>query len=279
MASWLIALAGVDSRCVALLGASRGYRKPITMASKKFKGKTCVYCADRPSTTADHVFAREFFLPGTNYTPLKVPACAICNGDKSRLEHYLTAVLPFGGRHAHASANLSGQVPKRLARNVRLHNVLANHAETVWVKENGEILVPTTAIPLDFAQVEHLIRYIVKALAWLHFKVQLTHEHFMMVLALSKAGEQLFEQKFFSLNVAKRIVSDVGDGTFMYEGVQGVDNASITAWRFALYGGLVLGGDPRFPGEGSSIIGAFSGPRRVQHMAELRMRFGPPSLA
>jgi hypothetical protein len=33
----------------------------------------------------------------------QVPACIRCNRDKSDLEHYLTAVLLFGGRHANAT--------------------------------------------------------------------------------------------------------------------------------------------------------------------------------
>ena len=247
------------------------------MASKKFKGKRCVYCASTPSTTADHVFAREFFLPGTPYSPVKVPACAGCNNEKARLEHYLTAVLPFGGRHVDASENLSAMVPKRLARNVRLHNILAKHAETVWVKETGELLVPTATLPVDFGKIEQLFKFIVKGVAWNHFGILFTNENFLVVLALSKAGEHVFGQRFFTRNVGARVANDLGNGTFMYEGVQGTDSTSITAWRFAIYGGLSLGGDPRMPHEGSSVIGAFTGPTRVWDMAALRARFGPPN--
>lgn len=42
--------------------------------SKKYKGKLCVYCGERPSTkTGDHVFAREFFLESERDNPIKVP--------------------------------------------------------------------------------------------------------------------------------------------------------------------------------------------------------------
>jgi 5-methylcytosine-specific restriction endonuclease McrA len=57
-----------------------------------FKGKTCVYCAAAPAATMDHVFAREFFLVDRRANLPKVPACQACNGAKSDLEHYLTAV-------------------------------------------------------------------------------------------------------------------------------------------------------------------------------------------
>jgi|ERR1700722_1420649 len=72
--------------------------------SKKFKGMQCAYCLDAVATTVDHVFSREFFLvEDRGYLP-EAPACKACNDEKSRMEHYLTAVLPFGGRHDQARA-------------------------------------------------------------------------------------------------------------------------------------------------------------------------------
>lgn len=82
--------------------------------SKKYKGKTCVYCGSIGSSeTADHVLAREFALKRGDIP--KVPACKLCNSAKSRLERYLTTVLPFGAKHADAGENLATMVPKRLA--------------------------------------------------------------------------------------------------------------------------------------------------------------------
>jgi hypothetical protein len=80
--------------------------------SKKYKGKVCVYCGKEPSTTGDHVFAREFFLVKHRDGLPQVPSCDKCNGEKSALEHYLTAVLPFGARHRNASQALQTMVPK-----------------------------------------------------------------------------------------------------------------------------------------------------------------------
>ncbi len=62
--------------------------------SKRFRDKPCDYCLTNPSTaTGDHVFAREFFPEAARANLPKVPACESCNNEKSRLEHYLTAVL------------------------------------------------------------------------------------------------------------------------------------------------------------------------------------------
>ena len=68
--------------------------------SEKYKNKTCVYCmTTNSSEDGDHVVSREFFLPEKRAGLPKVPACKACNNAKATLEHYLTAVMPFGGRH------------------------------------------------------------------------------------------------------------------------------------------------------------------------------------
>jgi hypothetical protein len=39
----------------------------------------------------------------------------------------------------------------------------------------------------------------------------------------------------------------VGDGAFVYEGAQAIDDSGITIWRFDIYGGLVSCEDPKAP--------------------------------
>jgi hypothetical protein len=245
------------------------------MASKKYKGKLCVYGCGRPATTPDHVFAREFFLPGTVYEPIKVPACIKCNNDKSQLEHYLTTLLPFGGRHKDAQENLAQMVPKRLAHNERLRRLISKRQKTVWIKDAGGLYVPTMGLPLDFQLIERLFRFITVGLVWHHWKIRLTSKHFVTVLALSQKGVEVFDRKFFRAANAQNISNDLGNGTFVYEAVQGADNAFITAWKYSVYGGLTLGGDPKTPNEGSAILGAMTGPSELLSRAELLARFGP----
>jgi len=94
--------------------------------SKRFKsGELCVYCSKLPAVTGDHIFARKFFVESARANLPQAPVCATCNNEKSELEHYLTAVLPFGGRHPDALENLVSMVPKRLQRNAKLHRVLS----------------------------------------------------------------------------------------------------------------------------------------------------------
>jgi hypothetical protein len=65
--------------------------------SKRFKGKICVYCCEKSSADGDHVFSRQFLLEADRINLPKVPSCRSCNKEKSDLEHYLTAILPFAG--------------------------------------------------------------------------------------------------------------------------------------------------------------------------------------
>ena len=122
---------------------------------KRFKGKTCVYCGVAPSTTTgDHVFAREFFINVRRGNLPKVPACEGCNHEKSKLEHYLTAVLPFGGRHTDSAQNLSTLVEPRLAKNAKLYGVLSacayrkSHPAILMVQSAQDRTAKYTPCPL-----------------------------------------------------------------------------------------------------------------------------------
>ena len=98
--------------------------------SKRYKNQTCTYCVTpNSSEDGDHVVSREFFLPEHRANLPKVPACKECNNRKSRLEHYLTAVMPFGARHSDAGATLEKLVPRRLAKNAKLSRELARNWE------------------------------------------------------------------------------------------------------------------------------------------------------
>jgi hypothetical protein len=104
---------------------SIGVTRRVAM-SKRFKGVLGADCSERPSVTADHVFARQFFLKVQRRDLLQVPACDKYNGEKAKLEHYLTPILPFGGQPADALANLCVMLQRRLAGNKKLHRKMAH---------------------------------------------------------------------------------------------------------------------------------------------------------
>jgi 5-methylcytosine-specific restriction endonuclease McrA len=63
--------------------------------SKKFRDKLCVYCRDKISITADHVFPREFFQISERDLLPKVPSCKECNNKKSQIEQSAAGVRSF----------------------------------------------------------------------------------------------------------------------------------------------------------------------------------------
>lgn len=211
------------------------------MGSKKFKNKTCVYCAkEKISSTGDHIFAREFFLNNERDNLPQVPACEACNNIKSELEHYLTAVLPFGGQHSDSLSNLSSMVPKRLKKNKKLHKSLRSGMSRDWFVTGSGILIKSTSIPINFDKIERLMEYIVRGLCWEHMRVQLLEDDFVKVMAVTKHGEKYFRDRLFNSNCNLRVNMEWGKGTVSYEGIQGTDDPKRTVWSIKLYGGIQM---------------------------------------
>ena len=241
--------------------------------SKKFKSKLCVYCAEEPSTSADHVFAREFLLPRHRMNLPKVPACDGCNREKANLEHYLASLLPFGGCHSNARENLETMVPKRLRKNVRLHRALAQGQGAAWGQADT-LVVPTMTLPIDSGRFERLFQLIAKGLIWYHWQTYLTAGHFVEVWALTGAGARLFGERLFNLNARARVSANLGNGTFVYQSAQGVDCAQITVWHIWVYGGLHVSDYTGGAAAISSRISVVTGPQSAKRHARLASRFG-----
>jgi hypothetical protein len=238
--------------------------------SKLFKGKTCAYCAVAGiSDTGDHVLAREFVAVEHRGQIPKVPACAACNSKKAALETYLTALLPFGGRHSDATENLTGNVPKRLARNQRLHRALSAGQSRVWSREPLGLLVNTTALPLDGERLEELVGLIVRGLMFHHWGVALGPDMLVKTLSLTRYGEAFFDQYTTKANAKQRAANNIGAGALVYEGAQGIDNDAVSFWKLSLYGGLTVASDDNK--EFSSTFGVMTGPKAVAERADQRI--------
>lgn len=239
--------------------------------SKRFKGKTCVYCNQGESIRqGDHVFAREFFLEDERSNLIKVPACDLCNNEKSKIEHYLTAVLPFGGRHGDAKINLSTKVASRLNKNKKLHKDLAaNRGYLHGDPTNGE-QGRAMVLPFDGKIYAKLFEYILKALVWHHWNMYIEKDTVLYSTSLSKFGEELFEKNIFSLRCENRITNVLGKNTFRYTGIQVPENKQITFWLFEVYNGLVTSEKNTFSDEYSDCLLAMSGDKKtIDSFAEL----------
>ena len=133
----------------------------------------------------------ESFFPETARANLpKVPARERCNNEKSRPKHYLTAVLPFGGRHADVLTNLQELVPGRHAKNAKLHRELAHTRGLTLTEERPGRRVPTMTLPLDSDLLHTLFGFVAKGLLWHHRAVVLQlHPDLKVVSLLTFGGE------------------------------------------------------------------------------------------
>jgi hypothetical protein len=222
------------------------------LASKKFSKYECVYCQKRSSTpTGDHVFARQFFLERDRNNLPKVPSCKTCGTEKSRHEHYLTSILPFGGRHNQAFENLRTHAPRRLARNLTLHRQLAKGF--ALSEQSGQ-----PVLPFEFHHIEALFEKITIGLLWHSWRIYLPEKHQVRCAILSSEGVVFFNH-LLQFNAKSRISRDVGNGTFYYHGALGEGSQPISVWKYTIYGGLEVTGDPERPYEVSSSIGCITG--------------------
>lgn len=226
---------------------------------KGYKGVPCVYCQERVASTADHVVARGFFPEDKRGDLPKVPACSECNNAKSKLEHRLTAIMPFGARHADAAKALEMAEP-RLAKNMKLREELAAGVSYAMRSINGGPWRTEMSVPIDHREIERLCELIVRGLAYYHWKVALGADHFVRASFLNEAGRQRFD-RFFTGAVRARVQQDFGEGVFVYEGVQSQECPELTLWKLSIYGAEV-GGDQRQPGERCSTVYGISSPKR-----------------
>ncbi|MDR6820936.1 hypothetical protein J2X76_006136 [Neorhizobium sp. 2083] len=221
------------------------------MPSKKYSQHLCVYCRAKHSTpTADHIFAREFFLIPDRGSLPKAPCCGECGAEKSKDEHYLTAVLPFGGLHSGARENLTTMVPKRLARNKKLHQELA---VGMRISEVGK----PTVVPLDTSRLERLFERITVGLVWHHWECYLPATHRVEAALLSPHGEAFFDS-LFAMPPKERAFANLGNGTIEYAGARSHGEETFSIWRYRVYGGLQMTGDIDAPNVTSHGIGCMT---------------------
>jgi hypothetical protein len=190
--------------------------------SKKYKGKTCVYCGGLGiSETCDHLLAREFVLERHRPNLPAVPACKACNNAKSKLEKYLTTVLPFGGRHADASENLSTMVAKRLRANPALRSQIERGLEPLWLPTPSGIFQRTSTVVIDAEQINTWVSHLTMGLIWHHWCVIVGGKVEVEPMLATGEGER-YLARLFKAKVSRHVpTTSIGGDALIYEGVMG----------------------------------------------------------
>ena len=237
--------------------------------SKRFKRKTCTYCvAPASSTVGDHVLAREFCLKHKRDNLPQVPACDRCNGEKSSAEHYLTAVAPFGARHADSGLNLVTLTPPRLLKNRPLATYLGQGLQPRFESNDGLIWKRTATLPFDATKLLALYEFMAQGFAYWHWGIHLPRaSDDIQASFVVPVLEALFD-KMIASRGARKVSGDLSDGVLAYTGIQDPIHPTLTVWRMSLYG-AVLGADPNHPGLTPSRVYILTAPRQMSVAADL----------
>ena len=232
------------------------------------RNQLCVYCAVCEGRTHDHVIARSFFPKDLRDRIPCVPACPTCNNLKSRLEHYLASVLPFGATHAKAIEVLSTMVPGRLQNNLKLARHLDAGKRYRFTSRDGVSWDPDMTLPLDGEALSRLFHMITRGLGYVEYGLLLPEADCLVHADFVTAvGASMFDG-LHAQRGNRTGVKNLGNGIFVYEGVQSFDSPQFTVWRMSLCG-AVVSGDPNAPDERVSVVYAITAPRSMPAASRL----------
>ena len=110
------------------------------------------------------------------------------------------------------------------------------------------MIVSGLAIPFDSERLMRLFGMIAKGLIAYHWSDVLPASYSVRPEMLTSEGERIFAE-LLSMRASNRVQKSVGGGLFTYEGAQGVDDVGLTIWKFEIYGGIQMMGDPAAPAE------------------------------
>lgn len=133
----------------------------------------CVYCGTSEGTTADHVIQRCLFPPPFPKNLITVPACDLCNGEKSGDDEFMRDMLLLDWENEPHPAS-QGELKHRLIRAIgknRSHLIREGRRTkrlTPVLTPGGIELGVAPAIPLDRERVNRMFSRIARGLYY-HF--------------------------------------------------------------------------------------------------------------
>src|SRR5262249_2658123 len=123
-----------------------------------------------------------------------------------------------------------------------------------------------STLPIDSDQLEQPFVFIAKGLLYWHWEISLGTADSAITALITDAAGAVFDWLFFVMKPRGRFDIVLGDETFSYHGLQG-EPPQLSLWKFTVYGGVQLAGDPNAPGHTSSHVYAVTGPNAVvDHM-------------
>lgn len=213
------------------------------MGSKKYRNKKCAYCAN-DSFTGDHVVAREFFPDVLRPGLPQVPVCISCNTAKSKLEQYLTTVLPFAGQHEATTYGLRDRLPDRLKRNA----ALARQLEESFHRHGHIGEQRQRAVEIRYPPLDDYIKYVTRGLLSHHFDVVLGDDFEVATRLVRRDHPAAVDKIFVEPRPDGTLVSKTfANGALHYRGWALGRDPRVSLWHVCIYSGLQFGDGAESP--------------------------------
>lgn len=173
----------------------------------------------------------------------KVPACSSCNGEKSRLETYFLALVLAASNHEHGDEYRRNHVIPSLRKNRRIGNMIRN-SKPIVIQRNGrfEQVFP---INIDSEMTTRLMEFIAIGLYYHHAKAPLNVDYDAKARIFAPEHEAEYINTVFQIfpDDSPRVSRDLGNGTFVYDGIQNSQMPGFSVWRMKWHGGIALAGE------------------------------------
>jgi len=129
------------------------------------------------------------------------------------------------------------------------------------------------SLPLEGEKLIELFEYIIKGLAYWHWKVILPPESCLAKASyFTSAGAEWFE-RLISYTAKHRVNVNLGNGVFIYEGAQSAECSELTVWRMSLYGAEISGGHTTYAERCANAYG-ITAPKRMPAASEFLRLLG-----
>ncbi len=179
-----------------------------------------------------------FQLRHRNNIP-KVPACKKCNNEKSKIEHYLLSVLPFGGTHNDAKEMLTIDALKRLKKNQKLFTSLRSEWGYCYIPQESKVLEKRMHVNFDPNMLHTFIGFVSLGLTFHHWGLYLPRDHEIKAFTPSPSGMRFIE-RLFGFRAAHTTNETLGNNTVRYKGACSGNQEFLSVWAVQLLGGMTV---------------------------------------
>lgn len=161
------------------------------------------------------------------------------------------------------------EVSRRLAKHPKLARTLLASQRPAWMRDESGLYRPSAVFDFDRRQLEGLLDFIGRGLAWHHWKLCLGPDDASGSMVLTDTGNAFLQGWLSHYTAAHRVEQSLGNGTIRYGGIQATNPPQLTVWGISMFGGLVLSGsERRFDGsaEPSTMWWVITGPPEMRDL-------------